>query len=361
MQLNGPISVYDYMNYALFDQEFGYYQTLNQHQDFTGDFITSPEISPIFGELLAGWLLLHYENQTPKPSKWIICECGGGKGLLMQDICQTITNIMPDILPICEIHLLEKSPILKQRQQESLSPFANSITLIWHDDILDLKHYIQQYTNDIFLSLIANEFFDCLPVHQMIFQNNKWFERRIYYDDNDDFTFIACDDIAGLSRAIPDKLAMAKDGDIISLPSAQAYIIKDFCDVLKHCPSLFLIIDYGEYDWQYGDGLQAIWQHEKISSLDCVGKADLTITVNFTALKEQFTQYNVASTPIITQGTLLDHLGIQQRIHHLIKGAPQKQEKLMRIYERLCGDMQMGQLFKCLCAYHQIKKIELFD
>lgn len=359
IRLNGPISCADFMNSALFDPRYGYYQQPKQQQKIIiGDFITAPEITPLFGEIIAGWLLINRQQQQAI-KKWLLVEIGAGRGLLLYDICKTIKKVMPSMCNHIEIHIIEKSYMLQKIQKEKLYSLQqdypqqywyNTIES-FHDKILD-----RDISND-FISFFANELFDCFGCQQMIYQQHQWYERRISVNDNDEFIYVACDDIKQLVHHIPQSLKEpTSDNTIIMLPLQQKYMIQKFAEIMQQCQCHFLIIDYGDIVWQYGDTMQAIYKHQKVSPFDHIGNTDITIRVNFAAMTESWSNYGIHHSNITTQADFLHQFGLLQRIEYLAKHNPHDAKKLYSIYHRLCDDTMMGKLFKVVVAYHAAKK-----
>lgn len=177
--LNGPITVSQYMTLALTDPQFGYYQTQTPFGR-TGDFITAPEISQLFGEMIGIWALANWKAHGC-PAPFILAEIGPGRGTLMDDILRTIQKLSIKAFNAAEIFLIEISKKLAKEQKKRLAPYQKEIYSIENFDQLPLKP----------LLLIANEFLDTLPINQYIKINGEWRERRITVNQNGDFVFIA--------------------------------------------------------------------------------------------------------------------------------------------------------------------------
>lgn len=177
--VNGPITVSQYMTLALTDPQFGYYQTKAPFGS-TGDFITAPEISQLFGEMIAIWVLASWKAQG-SPNSFILAEMGPGRGTLMDDVLRTIQKLCKTAFNAAEIFLIEINQRLATEQKKRLSSYQKYIHSIEYFNQIPSGH----------LFLIANEFFDALPIHQYIKINGEWRERYITLDQDDHFTFIA--------------------------------------------------------------------------------------------------------------------------------------------------------------------------
>ncbi len=322
----GPIRLDSYMATCLLHPEHGYYTT---HTPFgaTGDFITAPEISQMFGELVGLSLAQAWLDQGA-PTPFTLAELGPGRGTLMADALRACSNV-PGFLDAVEITMLEASPALRATQAKTLSGFTPK----WINTIEDLP---KQPT-----FFIANEFFDALPIRQFIRDGAKWRERQIGVQDNK-LTF-------GLGPAQPQpalahRLNDTKDGDLIEDCPAAAPILSTLCERINALGGAGLVFDYG--DWRtLGDTLQAIQNHAPTDPLAAPGHADLTAHVDFEALVSATT----LCTPsrITPQGVFLERLGITARAQTLAKTlSGTALETHIAAHRRLTHPDEMGNLFK---------------
>ncbi|MEP1353603.1 MAG: SAM-dependent methyltransferase [Tateyamaria sp.] len=327
---SGPITVADYMSTALLHPTFGYYSTRDPFGT-DGDFTTAPEISQMFGELIGLCLAQSWLDQG-SPAPFTLAELGPGRGTLMADILRATTQV-PGFNNGARIVLVEASPILKARQAETLADFSPS----WTDTVADLP--------DLPLWLVANEFFDALPVRQFQRDGTGWRERNVGLK-NETLTFGLSP--VGPQPALDHRLEETKDGDLVELNAPAQAITADIgARVAKGGAAL--IIDYG--DWRsLGDTLQALRGHAPVDPLDAPGTADLTTHVDFEALGTAAAP--AAFTRLTPQGVFLERLGITNRAQTLageMTGATLNAH--IAAHRRLTHPDEMGNLFKVLGLY----------
>ena len=327
----GPMSVSDYMTTCLFHPEHGYYSTRDPFGS-AGDFVTAPEISQMFGELI-GLSLAQVWMDQGQPLKVALAELGPGRGTLMADILRTIRAV-PDFAEACEVHLIEASPHLRGVQKETLKGFEP----IWHDTA-------QSLPVDLPLYCVANEFFDALPIRQMIRDGDGWRERKIGLA-SDALTF-GLSEKAPLS-ALSHRLADTKDGDLIETCAAAPLVMQTLGARIEANAGVALIFDYG--DWRsLGDTLQAVHKHEKVDPLFEPGQSDLTAHVDFEALHSDLPCRYSRLTP---QGICLERLGITVRAQALAKklSGPALDQHIAA-HRRLTHPDEMGTIFKTLALF----------
>ena len=326
IRAQGPMRLDDYMSTCLLHPEHGYYTTRTPF-GAAGDFITAPEISQMFGELIGlalaqTWL----EQGAPKP--FTLAELGPGRGTLMADVLRAAKRV-DGFVEAAEITLLEASPALRAVQADTLADHEPH----WIDTITALP---EQPTY-----LIANEFFDALPIRQFVRDGSRWRERQVGVAE-DALVF-------GLGPAQPQpalahRLEDTKDGDLIEDCAAAAPALAAICDRIAAHGGASLIFDYG--DWRtLGDTLQALQDHAPADPLDAPGHADLTAHVDFEALLGAVT--DCTASRITPQGLFLERLGITQRAQALAKtlsGAAL--ESHIAAHRRLTHPQEMGNLFK---------------
>jgi len=327
---DGPISVADYMSDCLLHPDYGYYATGDPFGT-GGDFITAPEISQMFGEMI-GLALAQVWLDQGQPNRFALVELGPGRGTFMADILRAVRSV-PGFLNAAEIWLVEASPVLQQAQAKTLAGH----TPAWVDQTADLP--------DLPLLLVANEFFDALPIRQFVRDGAGWRERRIGLAE-DGFTF-------GLAQrqaqpALAHRLDDTRDGDIVEHCLAAAPVLRDIGTRIAKNGGGALILDYG--DWRsLGDTFQALRKHAPADPLDAPGTADLTAHVDFEALAMAA---SCAYTRLTPQGVFLERLGITARAQALAAHAGDvAQDRIVTEHRRLTHPDEMGNLFKVLGLY----------
>ncbi|WP_273754453.1 class I SAM-dependent methyltransferase [Bartonella sp. MM73XJBT.G] len=333
--LHGPIPVSQYMTLALTDPQFGYYQTQKPFGR-AGDFITAPEISQLFGEMIGIWLLANWKaHGCPHP--FIIAEIGPGRGTLMSDILRTMQKLSSTAFNAAEIFLIEVSEKLKKEQKKCLSPYQKKIHSIKSFDQIPSKP----------LFLIANEFLDTLPINQYIKINGEWRERRITVNEEGDFIFIAAPHKLS-SSCLQSYCSEMPDGTIFEHAPSRHQLIQQISKRLVQVQGSALLIDYGARDLAFGDTLQALSRHKFRDIFEAPGQHDLTSHVGFSFLKKIALKEGCFAE-ISEQGDFLLKMGLLERAQQLgsNKNAP-LQHKIRQDVERLAGPDQMGKLFKVL-------------
>ncbi|CAN0362904.1 unnamed protein product [Discosporangium mesarthrocarpum] len=329
---NGPISVADYMELALGHPEHGYYKTGDPF-GIAGDFITAPEISQVFGELMGLWGAVTWQ-QMGSPEELVLVECGPGRGTLMKDFLRAAKSV-PDFHSAIDIHLVENSPAMRQRQKDTLSEYAPS----WHETIDTLPAGP--------MILIANEFLDALPISQCVYTDTGWTERLV---DNGPNGFVFATG-ARAADGPPDLSAAARPGDIFETCPAAIGFANTLCKRLATASGAALLIDYGHARSAPGETLQAVRNHKFTDPLSNPGKADLTAHVDFDAMARTFTSGGAATYGPVTQSAFLNALGIQERTQRLLQNAsPDIRTEVSTATARLTEPAEMGDLFKVMVA-----------
>jgi SAM-dependent MidA family methyltransferase len=328
---DGPMSVASYMALALGDPEHGYYAT-REPFGRGGDFVTAPEVSQMFGELIGLWCLVVWQRMG-SPERFELVELGPGRGTLMADLWRA-ASIRRGFVEAARVHLVETSRRLRAAQAETLAHLPRPP--VWHDDIasLPLGPAI----------IVANEFFDALPVRQFALTEDGWRERLIGLDDDGELAF-------GLG---PGRLeAEATDapvGTIIETCRPAGAIAGALASRVAAQGGAFLAIDYG-YAEGCGDTLQAVRAHAFADPLSEPGRADLTAHVDFGALANAARGAGARVHGPMTQGDFLVKLGLLDRAASLgADKAADARGELTAAVERLAGPSGMGTLFKVLAA-----------
>lgn len=326
----GPMTVAAYMAECLLHPTLGYYNTRNVF-GAEGDFITAPEISQMFGELIGLSLAQAWLDQGAPPNP-VLVELGPGRGTLMRDALRAMTAV-PGLSP--RVVLIEASPALKEVQAETLRGAAAEIT--WAAQLADVP--------DAPLLLIANEFFDALPIRQFRRSAQGWDELCIGAADGVlTRGFSPMGDVPALAH----RLADTDPGDIVEICATAPPIITDISSRIATQGGAALIADYG--DWRsLGDTWQALRAHKTADPLEAPGRADLTAHVDFEPLAAACQSAGARHSRLCPQGIFLERLGITQRAQALaqrLSGGPL--EAHIAAHRRLTHPAEMGNLFKIL-------------
>ncbi|MEJ0013549.1 MAG: class I SAM-dependent methyltransferase [Bauldia sp.] len=339
----GPLTVADYMAMCLADPEYGYYM---RREPFgrTGDFITAPEISQIFGELIGLWAIAVWEMMG-EPRPFVLAELGPGRGTLMADMLRT-AKIKPDFLRAADVHLVEMSPRLREIQKQTLS--AAGLGVHWHGSVADLPPGPA--------IVVANEFFDALPIRQFQWIEKRWTERMVGLSDTGDLAF-------GLVPVEQRPAGVAlPDGAIIEASPAGKAVMITLGERFKRHGGAALIIDYGAAAPGTGSTLQAVRAHKYDDPLAAPGEADVTAHVDFAALARAAVAAGAEARTLMGQGEFLIRLGLVDRANVLGRGKDKKtRDMIAAAIERLAAPKAMGTLFKVLAVSAPGLKLPLFD
>jgi SAM-dependent MidA family methyltransferase len=340
IRMSGPISVTDYFSLCLADPEHGYYKS-RQPFGTTGDFVTAPEISQLFGEML-GVFIVHAWQQHGTPANPRLVEIGPGRGTMMADMLRVIARIAPPLYGILSVHLVETSPNLSETQKTTLASHGDKIS--WHDSFDDVP--------DGFMLIAANELFDAIPIRQFIKTVKGYRERVVSLNAEDElvFSFGLASIDPGLLPPLPEK---QKQHTIFEYSPAREAVMTAICDRLQRCGGTAVIIDYGHMVSGYGDTLQALRMHEFDPPLAHPGEADLTSHVDFDHLVRTARDMGVQINGCVRQGDFLYGLGLAERANALAsKADPDQTLAIAEAVNRLAGDGsgRMGELFKVLAV-----------
>jgi len=328
------MAVEAFMAACLGDPRDGYY-IRRDPLGVAGDFITGPEISQMFGELIGLWCAEMWRRMD-RPRPFPLVELGPGRGTLASDAVRAIGQAMPDCARALDLHLVETSPALRERQRQALG--ARPVT--WHDALATVPEGP--------ILVIANEFFDALPIRQFQRTADGWHERLVDTATDGGFQFVAGAPLAAPPAAAPRVLARARPGDVIEVCDAGRRLIGDIADRLGRHGGGALVIDYGYPDGGPGETLQAVKAHRRHDPLHDPGEADLTAHVDFAALAAAAGDGVSVHGPV-HQRTWLRRLGIDRRLADLTARAREADRAgLVAGYRRLTDGDQMGTLFKAL-------------
>ena len=331
--IDGPIPVDRYMELCLSHPQHGYYVTRDP-LGAAGDFVTAPEVSQMFGELIGAWAATVWQ-QMGSPRNVRFVELGPGRGTLMADALRA-AKALPEFHAALSVHMVETSPVLRVLQEKAL---ANAgVPTAWH-------HGIEEMPQGPTIA-IANEFIDALPISQFIKDRDGWHMRMIGIA-NDQLVFVAT----------PDPMLSQSETDT----TAASAILERRYDrpvsllarrIAQHGGAA-LIIDYGHAESTFGDTLQAVRGHKFADPLENPGEADLTAQVDFAAVAVWAQRQGAVTQGPLTQGEFLRRLGIEQRAARLKANAtPQQAADLDAGLARLTAPDQMGELFKVVAIAH---------
>jgi NADH dehydrogenase [ubiquinone] 1 alpha subcomplex assembly factor 7 len=339
---HGPITVADYMALALTDPGLGYYM---QGDPFgpRGDFVTAPEVSQMFGELIGLWCIDSWQRMGA-PAEFMLAELGPGRGTLMADALRA-ARVAPAFLDAAEVHLVEASPSLRARQAETLG----SGRACWHDSLSELP--------EAPLLVIANEFFDALPVRQFERRAEGWCERLVVLDSAGELAFGHSRADPAIELLLPAALRAAPSGSLVEVSPAALGLAADIGRRVAGRGGArggaALIIDYGHAESTPGATLQALRHHARHEVLADPGEADLTAHVDFAALAQAAAAAGAACRGPVAQGTFLTRLGLEARAEALVRTAtPEQGRDIEGARARLAGPEQMGEHFKALALAH---------
>lgn len=331
IEAGGPISVHDYMEACLYDPRHGYYRKASP-LGRGGDFITAPEISQVFGELIGLWAAEVWRGMgEPKPVRLI--ELGPGRGFLMADALRAL-RVLPRFLEAASVHLVETSEPLREAQKAALASARLPVT--WHADIEDAPGGAA--------IVIANEFLDCLPVRQLVFDATagRWRERMVCFEEGA-FRFAAGGEVSPGDLRL---LEPVEDGAIIELRPGAGGLIRRLA---ARAPLAALIIDYGYSRPSLGDTLQAVRKHRFAGAFEAPGESDLTAHVDFAGLGRAAEEAGLKAFGPMPMGEWLLRLGLEARAAQLLaRASGEEAADLTSRIRRLVDPAQMGALFKVL-------------
>ncbi|HEY2069564.1 MAG TPA: SAM-dependent methyltransferase [Rhizomicrobium sp.] len=327
IQAQGPITVAQYMTQALHDPDYGYYAVGNP---LGSDFVTAPEITQVFGELLGLWAAQCWHDQG-KPTPARLAELGPGRGTLMEDALRA-ASLMPEFCDAIEVVLVDSNPSLIAAQKETLEDAG---IIRWCGRFEDVGM-------DRPLFLIANEFFDAMAVRQFVMTERGWCERMVTLDDTGELAFALSPDPTPLS--LPDR-GPAEPGAVYETSPACEALAEEIALAVVHQGGGALIIDYGYgAGAPFGETLQALGGSQFKELLDSPGDNDLSAHVDFDMLARVARDNGAAVYGPIGQGAFLEALGARKRAEVLDYSCPGEAASV----ERLISPDEMGVLFKVL-------------
>ena len=335
---SGPMPVWRYMELCLMHPQHGYYLSRDP-LGREGDFTTAPEVSQMFGELLGLWAASVWKA-IGSPPVLRLTELGPGRGTMMADAMRAM-RVLPPLYQALSIHLVEVNPVLRKKQQATLS---GSRDVSWHDTIDDVP--------DGPAIIFANEYFDVLPIHQAVKRETGWHERIVEVDDSGKLAFgVAAEPIPRFEVLLSPLVRAAPLGAVFEWrPDTE---IMRITSRVRDQDGAALLVDYGHVRSDVGDTFQAIARHTFADPLKNPGQADVTAHVDFQALARAADDLGARVHGPVTQGEFLTRLGIETRAMTLMaKAAAEIAEDIAGAMQRLVGGGRggMGQMFKVLAV-----------
>ncbi len=335
IKATGPMPVWRYMELCLMHPRHGYYVSRDP-LGREGDFITAPEVSQMFGELLGLWAASVWRAIDSPPLLRLI-EIGPGRGTMMADAIRAL-RVLPPLHQALSVHLVEVNPVLREKQRETLSTLRN---IAWHGTIDEVP--------DGPAVIFANEYFDVLPIHQAVKGDQGWHERTVELDDSGNLAFGIGEVIPRFEVLLPALVQAAPKGAVFEWrPDGE---IMKIASRVRDQEGAALIIDYGHVRSDVGDTFQAIARHSFADPLKNPGEADVTAHVDFQALMRAAEDLGARVHGPVPQGDFLKRLGIETRALTLMAKAPTEvSEDVASALKRLVdgGRGGMGQMFKVL-------------
>ena len=326
------ISLSEYIDYCLYDKNEGYYENISRIGD---DFITSPEVSQLFGECISVFFL-YLSNSNLFRNLNRIVEFGPGNGTLISDIIRSLNS--SNKFKKINISLFEKSKNLIKNQKKKLINLINpNVEIKWLKNIESLK-------KDSYF-MVCNELFDSFPINQYISRNNQLFERRVVYQKKK----LLFQEYP-TSWKLSNKITPLKDGDIIEHSCTIEKLISKIFNHIRLYGGAFLLFDYGPYEKANVSTVQAIFKKKKCSLFENPSRADITHHINFQTIREISKEYNLFSIGPISQSKFLNMFGINERLDNMLQGLSSNKikKKLEGDFFKLTSPTEMGELFKCM-------------
>jgi len=363
IKFGGPITVYQYMQEVLTNPVTGYYTGKDEVLGARGDFVTSPEISQMFGECVAVWLVHEWMKMgAPKPLNLV--ELGPGSGALMSDILRVFAKLVPEDLPSIGVHLVETSPKMRALQEKRLKGFSK----------LTFHHRLDQVPKE-FSFFLAHEFFDALPIHKFVKATpeelkaakerrppsssengaSEWREVLVDVDsETGGLRFVRSRHETPATALIDPELNPPRDEDMdgVEISPKASSIVSAMSQRIDEFGGAALIGDYGN-DYAPRDTFRGFRGHSLHDVLTEPGTADLTADVDFLNLKRSCSEHTICYGPV-EQGDFLRAMGIEVRLQKLTQSTTATEEakaQLKSAYDMLVSPDQMGKRFKFMSVF----------
>ena len=322
-----------FIEFALYDKDTGYYMKKNPFGK-DGDFITAPNITRLFSEIIAIWVVTFWKS-IGSPKKFNLLELGAGNGEMMKVIWATLENF-PECFNSCSFSIHEKSDFLINKQKDNLKPEK----INWIKDIKQVNSY-----PTIFL---ANEFFDALPIKQFFKKKEDWIERFVDLKEENKAEFKEqLTDIKKIEQQL--NFEISKNQNIIEYSPDTFKYLKNICSIVSKNDGGILIIDYGYLSSKMHETLQAVNNHKHSNVLEDIGDSDITYNINFNLFNKFIEQFSDLNSIVSNQKKFLTSMGILQRAEMVSENIPfSKKTDLFYRIRRLIDEKQMGELFKVM-------------
>ena len=341
---NVLVTLDKFIEEALYNKKHGYYMKKNPFGK-SGDFITAPNISMLFSEMIAIWLISFWEK-LDRPKQFNLIELGAGNGEMMRILIRTF-NKFPIFKKSCKINILEKSKLLQKTQKTNI----NNKKIRWLNNLNEL--------NNLPCIFIANEFFDALPIKQFLKKEKKWYERHVNFTNNKKLEFLDVPfDMLKFEKEI--KFKISYNQKFIEYSPLATKYLKTIIKKIKLSNGGILIIDYAYLDREMKDTLQAVSKHKYCDVLKSFRNADITYNLSFNLINKIINKLGPCSSLSTTQKKFLSKLGILNRAEILSKNMSfnEKADIYFRV-KRLIDENQMGHLFKVMFITNHKNKFKL--
>ena len=322
-----------FIEWALYDKNSGYYMKKNPFGK-EGDFITAPNITRLFSEIISIWVITFWKS-IGSPRKFNLLELGAGNGEMMMVITETLKNF-PECFNACNFMIHEKSNFLINQQKKKLD--AEKIS--WIKDIKNINSYPTLY--------LANEFFDAIPIKQFFKKNEGWVERFVELKNSKKAEFKEQKiNITKLEQSL--NFEISKNQKIIEYSPETFKYLKSICEIIQRNGGGMLIIDYGYLSSKMQETLQAVNNHKYSDVLENIGDSDITYNISFNLFQKFTSQFYNLDSIVTNQKKFLTSMGILQRAEIISKNIPfSKKTDLFYRIRRLIDEKQMGELFKVM-------------
>ena len=333
-----------FINLSLYNDKFGYYMKKNPFGN-KGDFITAPNISRLFSEMIAIWILSFWQS-LGCPKKFNLVELGAGNGEMMKVLIECSKNF-PVFFKSCNFIIKEKSPLLKKIQRKTLVKTKT----IWVSNISKIKNIPSIF--------IANEFFDAIPIKQFFKKENNWFQKFVSIKPQNKATYINKKfNMNKLEKKLNFKIS--KNQNFIEYPEQGFDYLKNISKIIKKNDGGMLLIDYGYTQKRMKNTLQAISKHKFVNILDNIGNVDITHNLSFELFKNFVKKMDGLASNLTTQRNFLISMGIKERAEMISKNKNfLKKADIYYRLKRLIDEKQMGNLFKVMLIKNKKNKFKL--
>ena len=341
---NGLLTLDKFIEEALYNKKYGYYMKKNPFGE-GGDFITAPNISILFSEMIAIWIISFWEKLNC-PKKFNLIELGAGNGEMMRVLVDTF-NKFPQFKESCKINILEKSELLKGTQKINIK----GTKIRWLSNLHELNNFPCIF--------IANEFFDALPIKQFLKKEKQWYERHVNFNNKKKLEYLDIPfDMRKFEKKI--KFKISNKQTFIEYSPLTTKYLKTIINKIKLNNGGILIIDYAYLENQMKNTLQAVSKHKYCDVLKGFRNSDITYNLNFSLINMIIKKFGPCSSLSTTQKKFLTKLGILNRAEILSKNMPfsKKADIYFRI-KRLIDENQMGHLFKVMFITNHKNKFKL--